>query len=192
VAALVAAQEQLPKRLRDFFIDYRASLADDVVSDRAFEFRVEIMQKRAPKSEADLAVEFVQLNELTTAERKAYEQVEKTGRVILRDKLRDVANAGWMKPGPTSKAVQERLGWRFMASAEFPKAWQHFNVRPPNTATGVDRARTDPRYCRYDTAFESYVYSGAFVELVVEACSTEEGFEAIVGWPPKPIPPVAP
>ena len=54
-------------------------------SSRAFEFRIEITQKRAPKSEADLAVEFVRLEDLSPEEVEAYEALEMTGRVIIRE-----------------------------------------------------------------------------------------------------------
>lgn len=186
--ALAKAQTRLPKRLRDFFIDYRAGLSEEVRTDRSFEFRVEIMQKRAPKSDADLAVSFVRIEDLTPEELGAYENLEKTGRVILREK--EGPKGGWMRPGAASKEIQDRLGWRFHPSAEFPRAWQFYKARPPSSATGEDRRRTDSRYCKWDPTFEQYVYSGAFVEKVVEDCSTEDHFEKIVGWPPKPIPDV--
>jgi len=127
VAAMAKAQQQLPKPLRDFFIDYRARLSDDVLSDKQFEFRIEIIQKRTPKSEADLAIEFVRLDDLADEEREAYEGLEKTGRVIIREKLVPAPDdREWLSPKEVSAAVQDRLGWRFGASAEFPKAWRYF------------------------------------------------------------------
>jgi hypothetical protein len=185
--ALAKAQMSLPRRLRDFFIDYRGGLTDEVLSDRAFEFRIEILQKRAPASEADLAVSFVRIEDLDEDERDAYEALERAGRVILRDKIRDVANAGWMKPAAAAAEVQRTLGIRFSPSAEFPKAWKHFEVRPPSGATGDDRAKTDPRYCRWDAAFEGYVYSSAFVKLLEDELAEPAAFEAAIGWKPHPI-----
>lgn len=185
-AAMVAAQAQLPKRLRDWIIDYRSGLSEQVQTSRAFEFRIEITQKRAPRSEADMAVEFVRLEDLTAEELEAYEALEKTGRVIIREKA--APDPGWMKPSTAAKEIQDELGWRFGASAEFPKAWAHYEVRPPGTATGDARKKTDLTYCKWDATFEQYVYNKAFVAKVVEDCSTEHGFEAVVGWPPKAIP----
>lgn len=187
-AALAKAQMELPQRLRDFFIDYRGGLSDEVLSDRAFEFRIEILQKRAPASEADVAVTFVRIEDLADEELEAYEALERTGRVILRDKIRDVANVGWMKPAVAAAQVQESLNVRFSPTAEFPKAWRHYGVRPPSDATGDERAMTDPRYCRWDAAFEGYVYSSAFVRLLVQDLTDPLEFASVIGWEAKPLP----
>jgi len=189
VAALVKAQEELPKPLRDFFIEFRAGLTDEVLSDKQFEFRIEIIQKRTPKSEADLAVEFVRLDDLTEEERVAYEGLEKTGRVIIREKLTPAPDdRDWLSPKEVSAGVQGKLGWRFVASAEFPKAWQHFKVRPGTNAVGEARKKTIPEYCRFDKRYESYSYTREFVDLLVRECATPEAFEIVIGWPPRPLP----
>ncbi len=184
-AAMVAAQAQLPKRLRDWIIDYRAGLSDEVQTSRAFEFRIEITQKRAPKSVADMAVEFVRLEDLTPEELEAYEALEKTGRIIIREK--PAPDPGWMKPSTAASKIQDELGWRFGASA-VPRAWAHYDVRPPGTATGDDRLKTDLAYCKWDATFEQYVYNKAFVAKVIEDCSTEHGFGDVIGWRPKELP----
>ncbi len=54
--------------------------------------------------------------------------------------------------------------------------------------TGDDRKKTKVSYCKWDTTFEQYVYNNAFVVKVIDDCSTEEGFESVIGWPPKEIP----
>lgn len=186
-AAMVAAQAQLPRRLQDWIIDYRAGVTDDVQTSKAFEFRIEITQKRAPKSEADLAVEFVRLEDLTPEEVEAYEGLERTGRVIIREK--QAPDPGWMRPAQAAAAIEGELGWRFHPTAEFPKAWAHYGVRPPSNVTGDARRRTDLAYCKWDPAFEQYVYNRAFVAKVVEDCSTLEEFVEVIGWEPKPIAP---
>ncbi|HUP15350.1 MAG TPA: DUF3644 domain-containing protein [Acidimicrobiia bacterium] len=53
VARLVAAQQQLPQKLKDFFVEYRSGVTPEVAADRRFEFRVEIVQKRTAKSDAE-------------------------------------------------------------------------------------------------------------------------------------------
>jgi hypothetical protein len=184
VVALVAAQASLPLALRDFFIDYRAGLDESITSDAAFEFRIEIIQKRAPKSDADMAVEFVRLEDLSQEEREAYEALERTGRVILRDKAVEVSNAGWMLPGVAAKVVAEQLGQKFMTS-DFVKAWKHFNVRPPTDVPAIERGKTQTLYCRYDPAFGNYIYSQNFVDLVTETCSEASGYEEITGREPE-------
>ena len=189
VAALAKAQKLLPKPLRDFFIDYRSGLSDEVLSDKQFEFRIEIIQKRTPRTEADLAVEFVRLDDLTNEEREAYEGLEKTGRVIIRDKLvPGPDDRDWLSPKEISAAVQDRLGWRFGSSAEFPRAWRYFNVRPGTDAIGDERKKTISKFCRFDKRYESYSYTPEFVNLLIEECATADAFETVIGWPPKPWP----
>ena len=185
--AMLKAQEDLPVKFRDFFVDYRAGVAEDIRSDRAFEFRIEVVQKRAPKSDADLAVSYVRADDLDPEELELYQALERTGRIVLHDKHRDVINSGWMKPTEAAREISQQLGVKFGPSSEFPKAWRYFEVRPGAEVRGDDRAKTKGQYCRWDKPFEQYVYSGAFVELVVSGCSSREGFERVIGWAPKPL-----
>jgi hypothetical protein len=186
-AAMASAQVLLPKRLRDFFIRYRAGLDDEVRNDQAFELRIEIVQKRSPKTEADLAVSFVREDELAGEELAAYRALERVGRVILRDKNRDVANLGWMKPAGASAAIQAGLGMRFGPFAEFPRAWKHFKVRPGSEVTGKRRAETDPEFCRYDEAHDDYLYSQKYVQFIVAELADPDTFRSVIGWAPKSL-----
>ncbi|PRY18881.1 DUF3644 domain-containing protein [Pseudosporangium ferrugineum] len=186
-AAMASSQLLLPKRLRDFFIDYRARLDDGVLNDQAFEMRIEIVQKRSPKTEADLAVSFVREDDLTSDELDAYKQLERVGRVILRDKDRDVANVGWLKPSAASAAIQAGLTFRFSPSAEFPRAWRHYKVRPDKTAVGRQRNKTTEMYCRYDEPHDDYLYSQAYVDFIVSELSDPVKFQEVIGWPPKSL-----
>lgn len=183
-ARLLAAQRSLPSALQDFFIEYRSGLGDGVASDRRFEFRVELVQKGAPKSDADLAVSFVREDELSVDELTAYEVLEKTGRIVLRDKARPVSNLGKMRPSEVCKLVEAAIPFRFRPSVEFPQAWKHFKARPPTKATGQARMNCNERYCAYDAAHDDYVYTRAFADLLVRDCGTEEGFQNVIGRPP--------
>jgi hypothetical protein len=184
VARLVAAQEALPRRLKDFFVNYRGAVTEEIREDKRFEFRVELVQKRAPMSDADLAVSFVREEDLSEDVRNAYQELERLGRVIIREKERPIANLGRLRPKPFSAAVEARIPFRFRPFSEFPQAWKTLLVRPPSSAKGKTRRTTDERYCIYDDAHDDYVYLPAFLELLVERCSTREGFLAVVGREP--------
>jgi hypothetical protein len=183
-ASLVAAQQSLPKRLQNFFVDYRSGLDPAVAEDRRFELRIELVQKRAPKSQADLAVSFVRADDLTPEELSAYGALEKTGRIVLREKERPVTNLGKLRPKAVCERVEERIPYRFRHSAEFPQAWKRLKVRPPSSATGKARTKTDERYCTFDDAHGDYVYAPAYVDLLAERCSTAEGFLEVIGRSP--------
>ncbi|CAM3070695.1 DUF3644 domain-containing protein [Mycobacterium intermedium] len=185
VKTLVAAQLSLPKRLRNFFIDFRSGLGEDVLNDRRFEFRVELVQKRAPSGDADLAVSFVREADLSEGERKAYEALEKTGRVIVRDKFRPVTNLGRFRPSDVCRRVEAAIPFRFSASAEFPQAWKNLKLRPSSTARGDAKKITDERYCFYDEVHRDYVYTQACVDLLIRKCGTEAGFIEVIGRKPR-------
>lgn len=185
VKSLVAAQQSLPKKLKDFFIDFRSGLSDDVLSDRRFEFRVELVQKRAPSGSADLAISFVRVSDLSDEERHAYEALEKTGRIIIRDKFRPVANLGRFRPSDVCKRVEAAIPFKFNASAEFPQAWKKLKLRPPSSARGDARKVTDERYCLYDDVHRDYIYTQACVDMLIRKCATEEGFRKVVGRAPR-------
>jgi hypothetical protein len=76
----------------------RSELDESVRSDRHFEFRIDVTQKRASGGEADLAAKFVREEDLTAEERQAYEALECAGRVIIRDKESPVMNLNAYRP----------------------------------------------------------------------------------------------
>jgi hypothetical protein len=47
------------------------------------------------------------------------------------------------------------------------------------------RSRTDERYCIYDEAHGDFVYTQAFMDLLVDNCRTEEGFREVIGTMPR-------
>jgi Protein of unknown function (DUF3644) len=185
VKSLVAAQLSLPNRLKNLFIDFRSGLTEEVLTDRRFEFRVELVQKRAPSGSADLAISFVREADLSDVERKAYEALEKTGRVIVRDKFRPVTNLGRFRPSDVSKRVEVAIPFKFSASADFPQAWKTLKLRPPSSAKGDARKFTDERYCFYDEVHRDYIYTQACVDLLIKKCATEAGFVEVVGRKPR-------
>jgi hypothetical protein len=185
VKSLVAAQLSLPSRLRNFFIDFRSGLNEDVVSDRRFEFRVELIQKRAPSGSADLAISFVREADLSEVERKAYEALEKTGRVIVRDKFRPVTNLGRFRPSDVCRHVEAAIPFKFNASAEFPQAWKNLKLRPSTSTRGDAKKITDERYCFYDEVHRDYIYTQACIDLLIKKCATESGFVEVVGRIPR-------
>lgn len=186
LARLAAAQQSLPAQLREWLVDYRSEVRDDVANDRRFEFRVEIVQKAAPVHESELAVSFVREDDLSAEDRDAYRALERSGRIVLREKERPVSGLGLYKPKALAAIVEEAIPFRFGASSELAQAWKHFKVRPPSSARGAARRRTDGRYCVYDEPHDDYMYTRAFAELLIGALATPAGFEQVVGRAPRP------
>lgn len=184
MARLAAALADLPQPIRDFFVQIRADTPKDVATDRRFELRIDLVQKRAPRDEADLAITFIREEDLSEAERSAYRELAKTGRVIIREKQRLISNLGQLKPKGASQRIEALIPFHFAHATHFPRACQHFKVRPPS---GSDNPMaTVDKYCTYDEPHGDYTYTPAFVTLVVERCSTADGFRAVTGLDPRP------
>jgi hypothetical protein len=130
-ARLARAQTKLPAKTRDVIARFEADLDPVIVEDSHYEFRVHLVPKTGPKSEADLAVSFVRLDDLTEEQREVFAQLGRTGTVIVRERLREVSNAGKMKPGMASKQIGARIPFRFSVYSEFPRAWRRLDCRPP-------------------------------------------------------------
>jgi hypothetical protein len=186
LARLIAAQQALPTRLRDWIVDVRSDASDETLSDRRFEFRLEIVQKRAPLHDEELAVTFVREDDLSDEDRSAYQALERSGRIVLRERERGVSGLGLYKPKALATIVEAEIPFRFSASSELPQAWKTFKVRPPSSARGAARRHTDGRYCVYDEPHDDYMYTRAFAELLIRRCATEAGFVEVIGRHPRP------
>lgn len=186
LARLVAAQQALPEQLRAWLVEYRAGIDGDVANDRRFEFRVEIVQRTAPADEWELAVSFVREDDLSAHDRDAYRALERSGRIVLREKDRPVSGLGLYRPKALAAVVESEIPFRFTASSELAQAWKHFKVRPPSSARGAARRRTDGRYCVYDEPHDDYMYTRSFAELLIRRLRTEAGFREVVGRAPRP------
>lgn len=188
-AGLLRPQEirpSLPKHLDNFFVQFCSRLPDSVANDRRFELRLGVTLKVTPKSEADIALSFVPEADLSDEERARCQEEAKRGKVIVQEKPRSVANLGNLRPKRVCEEVEARIPFRFRLSSEFPRAWKKLGVRPATSAEGEARLKTDQRYAVYDEAHDDYVYTSAYVDLLVEHCMTAEGFEHLIGRRPVP------
>lgn len=185
---LVRNQKDIPSKAREFIASFTADLDPSVRDDERFEFRIHLVPKTGPKTDADLAVTFVREEELTPSQRKAFEELGRQGGVVVRERVRPVANLGLMKPAAAAAAIEDRIPFRFRPSAEFPQAWKKLSCRPP--ANAADPKRTDDRYCVYDEPHGDYLYKQAFVDKVVRETATEGKFKRFIGRKPtaKPNP----
>jgi hypothetical protein len=177
------AHGTVPSQMRGFIAAFESGLDASIASDHRYEFRVHLVPKLSPKTEADMAITFVREEELTEVQRHAFLELGKAGRVIVRERLRDVRNLGLLKPGKAAQLIESQLPFRFSVYGPFPKAWKKLKARP---SKGVSQPeRTDERYCIYDEAHGDYLYTQAFVAKVVRDCSTRSGYKKLIGLSPK-------
>jgi hypothetical protein len=139
-----------------------------------------------PKSTADLWMTFHRDDELTDEQRRALEDLGQYGRVVVRDRLRPVANLGLMKPAAAPAAIEAQIPFRFRASSEFPAAWKALDCRPSSGASHPER--TKDQFCVYDEPHRDYLYTQAFVDKVVRETRSAARFTAFIRRKPAPKP----
>ena len=88
----------------DYVHDYDAALDPEIAGDDAYDFRVYLIPKLGPKTEADIAMTFVRLEELAPEQR---DEVEKA-MMIIREKQVPIANLDALLPGQASNACARR------------------------------------------------------------------------------------
>lgn len=178
--ALLQLRKRLPASLRTFLAEYHASLDASVSNDPRYELRLRVLQELAPKDPDALAIQYTRYDDLTDDERHAVEQLGRKGRVIIKERLRNVAGVDELSPTQVVRAVQARIAYRFTTD-DFQRAWKRLNVRPASKAPHPER--TDEKYCTYYPRHRDYGYKPVYVEKLVRECSTAERFTKLTGKP---------
>jgi hypothetical protein len=179
---LAAAQLSVPKATKRFIAAFQADLTLAVREDLRYEFRIHLIPKMGTKTDADVAMTFVRSDELSDEQRMALADIGHTGTVVVRERIRDVANADKMKPTEASRRIQDRIPFKFSVHSHFPRAWKRLSARPSGKTDHPERTNAD--FCVYDRPHDDYLYTEAFVDKVAGLCSTEEGFETLVAMVP--------
>jgi tRNA U34 5-methylaminomethyl-2-thiouridine-forming methyltransferase MnmC len=173
--ALKAVRARVLKGVQEWLQDFDAALEPDVAADQAFDFRIYMIPHTGPKSEADAAMTFVRLEELTEEQRATMQQVQ----TIIRDKQVPVSDLGALLPSEVAKRVAAAISRPFNASTHHARAWRHYDVRPP--AGAQDPAKTKSDFCRWNPAFRQYVYTEAWVKFLIRKLSDEKAYREVMG-----------
>ncbi|WP_235989409.1 DUF3644 domain-containing protein [Streptomyces ureilyticus] len=144
---LQAAARKLPKQTRDLVAKFEAAIDPAVLEDLKYDYRVRLVPIVGSKTDADLAINFVKLDDLTEEERKTMVEAGRLGTVITRVKHVEVADKDKLLPGQVARLVEEQLPFEFHIQPEHTEMWRRLGVRP--TQSGADPYDTDPRYCVY-------------------------------------------
>jgi hypothetical protein len=182
VEALKETHKRLPKRLTKYVDEYDAMLADDVRSDYRYDFRVLLIPQTGPRTDTDVAMRFVRLEDLPEEQRGQLEEV----RTIVRERQVPVSNIDRHRPGAVCAKVSETLGVRFTPSSDHVRAWKYYGVRPESGA--ANQTRTDGRFCVWDEAHGDYVYTNAWIRKLATELADREKFSEVIGHDPIPLP----
>jgi hypothetical protein len=177
VESIKRIRAKVPARTLRYINDFREGLDADVAADARFEFRVHLVPQTGPRTEADLAINFVQADTLDPADREALERLGRAGLVAKHTRDRPVQNLGRHKPGHVVSEVASRIPGFNMA--DHTAAWKRHRARPE--AGADDPAATDERYCIYDEPHGDYLYTEAWIRKLVREARGPYGATAPAG-----------
>lgn len=171
-------RRNLPRSAQTYITNFEAQLPADLIHDPKYIYRVQLTPMKGPKTEADLAVNFVRQDDLTDAERQEAEELGKKGMVLVTEKERPVLYKGELLPKQATREIEALIPFRFNMN-HFVKMWKHHGVRPASNAT--DRSKTDHRYCIYSVPYGNYLYTLAYVKRCASELDTRQKFEEVLG-----------
>jgi Protein of unknown function (DUF3644) len=181
VQAIKQVRARLPKAVLDYVQDFDAGLDPDVARDQAYEFRIALIPQTGPKSEADVAMTFVRLDELDDDQRAMVEQAL----TIVREKQIPVSDLGALLPRQVCDRVQDAIRVRFNYSYHHPRACRHYEIQP---SVGSEHPeRTKGEFCRWNAAFGRYVYTEAWVGFLSRRLRDPAEFRLATGTSPVTI-----
>ncbi|MCL5409868.1 MAG: DUF3644 domain-containing protein [Patescibacteria group bacterium] len=163
---LTSARRILPKTINEqkvieFIKNYRNILIPEVLNSQQYSFKAFLVPKIGNhRSSSDIAIEFVKYDENNPEEMAKYEKAI----VAIKDKHIPVANIDLYRPMNVlaelkSKGINKTMHWH-------TTMWQKFKVRPSFNAK--DKTKTKGEYCVYNKAYNDYLYTQKWIELLIK------------------------
>lgn len=172
--AMRGAARRYMQSIRQFVADFRSSLAENVLADQAYSFKVFLIPKIGSHAKSsDVAVEFVRYDPSKPQEMKQYERLV----ALVKPKQISVANLGGLKASEVVVKVAAGLGKKFTLHSH-TKCWRHFNTRPPVQSSTPELC--DNRYCYYDVLHKDYIYTSAWVDFLVEKLGDAATYDLVL------------
>lgn len=168
------------KTVKGYVETFRGGLPSTVLNSMKYSFSVFLVPKVANrKSAADVAVEFVRVDETSEEELDRLERLN----VLIREKHIPIANLDLFKPGQVVEELKQRLSFRITMTTH-TAAWKYFKARPSSSDPKPEHTRSE--YCVYDTAHDDYLYTRAWIEQLVRELSQKDRFKEVTGRDPIP------
>ncbi|MFE3884553.1 DUF3644 domain-containing protein [Streptomyces lydicus] len=180
---LQTAAKKLPKQTRDLVAKFEAAIDPAVLDDLKYDYRVRLVPIVGSKTDADLAINFVKLEELDEDERKVMVEAGRQGTVIVRDRHVEVADKAKLRAKQVAAHVEAQLPFEFSPFSEHVHMWQQLKVHPLKNS--CDPYATDAKYCVYSEAFDAYLYTEAWVNRIIMEIGTVEKYRMFFGKGPR-------
>lgn len=175
-----ALRRNLPSTVSTFISEFQTQISDNTRNDEHFAYRLLLLPMKGPKTDADMALNFVKQDDLNDEQLK--DLLGQQGSVILAEKYRDAAHGDEMLPKAAAEAIEERIPFLFNVNAftSVRKMWQ---IGPAKTGDKEQLPKSEG-YCLYSPAFKQFVYRPKLVERIAEAVDTAEKYETLLGRSP--------
>jgi hypothetical protein len=175
--ALKNVRKRIPRGILEWIQDFDLTLESSMIADQKFDFKIYLIPYTGPKTQADAAMTYIRLEELSDDELATMSQAQ----TIIRDRKIPVSDLGALLPTQVAARVADAIGRPFTASTHHARAWRYFGIRPPEGATDPTKTRTE--FCRWNPAFMRYVYTESWVNFLIRKLSDEETYRAVMALP---------
>ncbi|MBN1436315.1 MAG: DUF3644 domain-containing protein [Sedimentisphaerales bacterium] len=166
------------KSVKDYIETFRGSLPSTVLNSMKYSFNVFLVPKVANrKKAADVAVEFIRVDEASSDELDRLEKLN----VLIREKKIPIANLDLFRPGQVLEKVNASATYRLTFNTH-ADIWRHYSVRPASGNPNPEQCQSD--FCVYDDAHRDYLYTEAWVRRCLDVCNSREQFLSITGREP--------
>ncbi len=167
------------KTVQDYVEKFRGGLPGNVLNSMKYSFSVYLVPKVTNREgAADASIKFIKVDEANSEELDRLEKLN----VLIKEKRIPIANLGLFKPSDVVRELNERLPFKISMNAH-TNAWKYFKVRPPYGDTKREITRSE--HCIFDEPHGDYLYTRSWIEHLVRAFGTEDGYVRVVGRAPK-------
>jgi hypothetical protein len=163
------------KGVLEYIETFRGGLPTDVLSSTKYSFNVYLIPKIANRQNAaDIAVEFIPYNATSPEEMQQLTKVV----ALLKEKQVPIVNADLIRPGQVVEMVGKHLSFPFKMH-HHTSAWKYYKVLPDLQSARPEQTKSD--YCVYDKAHRDYLYTQAWVKLLVKDLSDPKKYKDVTG-----------
>lgn len=173
----------LPLDAQTYITEFEAGLSDTVRDDPRYEYRIRLQPILGPKSDADLAYEFVNAKELSPDELEKAREEGRAGKFVIIDKLKASGFDKEMLPKSAAAAVEEQTGFRFSVN-DFTKL-RHRDGVGPKKGQSPSAEWADGVRCIYSNAHDNHVYTQTYVASLIQELRDPLRHETALGRKPE-------
>ncbi|MGP5023282.1 DUF3644 domain-containing protein [Glutamicibacter arilaitensis] len=177
----------LPLEAKTYISEFEAKIPKVIREDPRFEYRIQLKPLRGVKAEADLAFQFVNAKELTSDELQEAIDANKTGNVVIYEKLKASGFEDEMLPKSAAEAIEEQTNFVFSTN-DFTKLRHRDGVGPASGKRAAEE-HADGENCIYSRAHKNHVYTKTYVASLIEELSDPMKYANALGRFPEPANP---